>query len=240
MTIDQSPFEWTNGVAHFRGLRVQHRIVTAVGRRFEIACLEDAADLLDEPDFAKPFLEEDRAPYGLELWPAAIMLAEHILRNEPGRSRSAVELGCGAGLASIAAAEAGWRMLATDHEPTSLRFAQYNASVNDSAIEAYELLDWRHPPPGRRFERVFAADVLYQLVDHDPILHCLGAMLSVAGVALVADPNRGVADRFAAMAEASGFEVEVLAASAPGPRGRIVKGRIFRMRRAEPPPPDQG
>ena len=64
MTIDQSPFEWTNGVAHFRGLRVQHRIVTAVGRRFEIACLEDAADLLDEPDFAKPFLEEDRAPYG--------------------------------------------------------------------------------------------------------------------------------------------------------------------------------
>ena len=227
-------FDWRDGVACFRGLRAEHRVVSVGGNTFQLAALEDAADLLDEPDFAKWFLEEDRAPYGLELWPAAIMLAEHILLNGRNAGRQAIELGCGVALVSIAAARAGWRVIATDHEPISLRFAEYNAALNNPGIEAYELLDWHHPPKGRRFERVLAADVLYQLVDHHPLLRCLDALLSPTGEALVADPNRGVADRFPAMAKSHGFEITVRAAAAPGPTGKPVEGRIFRLRRASP------
>jgi predicted nicotinamide N-methyase len=208
-------------------------MVTVAGQTFDIACLDDAADLLDEPDYAKRFLEEDRAPYGLELWPAAIMLAEYILQHESNDGGRAIEIGCGLALVSMAAARAGWIVTATDNEPTSLRFARYNAGLNGAPIEAFEPLDWRHPPAGRRFDRVYAADVLYQLVDHEPVLHCLRALLAPDGLALVADPNRSVADRFAAMAEPHGFTVEVIPTAAPGSAGKRVEGRIFRMRFAE-------
>ena len=231
MTQRSSLFDWRDGVAYFRGLRAEHRVVLVAGNRFRLVALEDAADLLDEADFAKSFLEEDRAPYGLELWPAAIMLAEYILLNGQDVSRRAIELGCGVALGSIAAARAGWRVIATDHEPTALQFAEYNAGLNNAGIEAYELLDWHHPPEGRRFERVLAADVLYQLVDHHPFLRCLNTLLSPGGEALVADPNRGVADRFPALAESHGFKVTVRAATAPGPTAKPVAGRIFRLRR---------
>ena len=146
---------------------------------------------------------------------------------------SEIEIGCGLALVSMAAARAGWRVIATDNEPTSLRFARHNAAQNNVPIAGFESLDWRHPPAGRRFDRVYAADVLYQLVDHEPVLHCLRALLAPDGLALVADPNRSVADRFAAMAESHGFVVEVISAAAPGPAGKRVEGRIFRMRLAE-------
>ena len=231
MTRRSSLFDWRDGVAYFRGLRAEHRVVPVAGNQFRLAALKDAADLLDEADFAQSFLKEDRAPYGLELWPAAIMLAEYVLLNGQDAGWQAIELGCGVALVSIAAARAGWCVTATDHEPTALRFAEYNAALNEAGIEAYELLDWHHPPAGRRFERVLAADVLYQLVDHRPILGCLDKLLAHDGEALVADPNRGVADRFPALAESAGFEVTVRAALALGPSGKPVAGRIFRLRR---------
>ena len=230
MPVNQDLFEWKEGMPFFRGLPVERRMVTVAGQTFDIACLDDAADLLDEPDYAKRFLEDDCAPYGLELWPAAIMLAEYILQHESHDGGRAIEIGCGLALVSMAAARVGWRVLATDNEPTSLRFARYNAGLNGAAIEAFESLDWRHPPSDRCFDRVFAADVLYQLVDHEPVLHCLRTLLATDGIALVADPNRGVADRFASLAESRGVAVEVIPTGAPGPAGKRVEGRIFRMR----------
>ena len=232
MAVDQDLFTWNDEVPHFRGLRVQRREVTIAGESFRVACLDDAADLLDEPDYAKRFLEDDCAPHGVELWSAAVMLAEYILRNEINRGGQAIEIGCGLALVSIAAARVGWRVIATDNEPTSLRFARYNAAQNNARIDGFESLDWRNPPDNRRFDRVFAADVLYQLVDHEPVLHCLQALLAPRGLALVADPNRSVADRFAAMAESHGFAVEVIPAAATGPAGKPVEGRIFRLRLA--------
>ena len=229
MAVDHDLFDWKDGAPFYRGLPVERRVVTVAGQTFNLACLDDAADLLDEPDYAKRFLDEDRAPYGLELWPAAIMLAEYILQNDRSGGGQAIEIGCGLALVSMAASRAGWNVMATDNESTSLRFARYNAAQNDVRIDGYESLDWRNPAKERHFDRVFAADVLYQLVDHEPILCCLKVLLSPDGVALVADPNRGVADRFGAMAESHGFVVEVISAAATGPAGKRVEGRIFRM-----------
>lgn len=158
------------------------------------------------------------------------MLAEYILHGEEGEGRSAIELGCGLGLVLMAAAKGGWRVIATDCDPISLRFAEYNASLNRADIAAFELLDWHHPPAGRRFERVFAADVLYQLVDHAPIAQCVDQLLAGDGVALLADPNRGVADRFVSTAEDYALDVNVIPAAATNLTGRNVDGRIFLVR----------
>ena len=227
----EPPFETADGTPRYRGLPVELRSVHIAGRAFRIAGLEDAADLLDEPDFARRFVEEDRAPYGMELWPASITLAEHIMQGEDGAGRCAIELGCGLGLVSMAAALKGWSVTATDSEPTSLRFAEYNATVNHADIVAFELLDWHLPPAGRTAERIFGADLLYQLVDHVPILECVRQLLSDDGVALIADPGRGVADRFASLAADRGFMVDTRRTSATIADGREVSGRILHLRR---------
>lgn len=223
-------FEWIDGTPYFRGLRVEQQTVEIAGQSFDIVGLRDAADLLDHDDYAKRFLDEDVAPYGLELWPAARMLAEHVLEGEDGRGRSAIELGCGLGLVSIAASGSGWNVIATDNESTSLRFAGYNAHLNNANIAAFETLDWHHSPTDRQFERIFAADVLYQLMDHKPVLACVSALLAPDGVAVIADPNRGVADRFASLAEGHGFDVRTTEAKTPNAKGKTVNGRIFQLR----------
>jgi len=230
MSGPDSLFDYVDGDAYFRGLRVEQRTIEVAGHSFTIVGLEDAADLLDQDDFARRFLEDDVAPYGLELWPAARMLVEHCLRSEDGKGRSAVELGCGLGLVSIAASMKGWRTLATDNEQTSLRFAEYNARLNGADIAAFATLDWHDPPRGRKFERIFAADVLYQLADHVPVLACVRALLASNGIAFIADPNRGVVDRFASLAKAHGFRIHTATAAAPNARGKTVSGRIFELR----------
>ncbi len=225
-------FEWTEGEPHFRGLRVERRCVRVGSYEFHIAALQDAAALLDDAELIKEFERTDRLPYGLELWPAAVMLASHVAQSETGNGRSAIELGCGVGLVSLAAARRGWRITTTDVDPTALRFAEFNAVRNRVVIGDYRLIDWRDPPAGSRYARVFAADVLYQLIDHRPLIGCLDALLDTDGIAFVADPNRAVADRFPALAEETGFKVRVEAASTMVNEKKSVAGRIFVLTRS--------
>ena len=231
MTQAEPLFEAVDGVECYRGLSVERCTVNLAGLTFRLAGLKDAADLLDLPDFAQRFVEEDLAPYGIELWPAAVMLADHVLRGEHGQGRTAIELGCGLGLVSLAAASRGWQVLATDLDPVALRFAEYNAAANGIEIAGFELLDWHTPPDGKRYDRILAADVLYQLVDHAPLLRCLDRLLADDGVALVADPHRGVADRFESMAVEHGFDVQLIATTTINNAKRPVEGRVFRLRK---------
>ncbi len=78
---------------------------------------------------------------------------------------------------------------------------------------------------------MLAAVVLYQRVDHAPLLACIDALLEKDGLAIVADPNRGVADRFAEAAFARGIYVRLSGASADNRLGERVEGRRFFLRR---------
>lgn len=221
---------WIAGAPCLRGSPIGARDVRVGRHGFRLAAVDDAADLLEDAFFAHRFVAHDLAPYGAELWPASIMLAETILGEPYGADRRAIELGAGLGLVSIAAARHGWRMTVTDHDETALRFARYNASLNDVALPALSILDWHRPSIAARFARVFAADVLYQLTDHESLLRCVRSLLASDGVALIADPGRGVADRFAERAREAGFDVSVQSAAAPNHAGRTIDGRIFRLR----------
>jgi len=226
-----NPFDWTTGGPQFHGLPVLHREINVAGQTYRVAALKDAADLLDLPEFEERFIKQDIAPYGLELWPSAVMLAEHFAKSDPGDGRSAIELGCGLGLVSVAATRCGWRVTATDNDEDALRFTRYAASINGVSLDECSILDWNHPPADKRFTRIFAADVLYQLIDHSPFLRCIDALLESDGEALIADPNRGVADRFPQIAKDAGFIVEVIATHATMDDGSQVAGRIYVLRR---------
>lgn len=80
-----------------------------------------------------------------------------------------------------------------------------------------------------RYARVFAADVLYQAVDPEPILRCIDRLLDDGGLAILVDPNRGVADRFAELAEQAGFCVGITPASTRVDNERTVDVRIFEL-----------
>ena len=95
----------------------------------------DSDELLEE----EAFDHEEFLPYWAELWPSSVALAKAVgaraLRGAP-----TLELGCGLGLASIAAARAGGRVLATDWSAEAIRFTTGNAARN--SLEMPGLNNW--------------------------------------------------------------------------------------------------
>jgi hypothetical protein len=60
---------------------------------------------------------------------------------------------------------------------------------------------------------------------------CIDRLLKPDGMALLADPNRGLADRFPTVAREQGFEVRTTPGFATNAEGRQVRGRIFHLYR---------
>lgn len=227
--VENTLFEWRDGCAFYRGLAVNHEKFEVASKHFTVACLLDAAALLDHDDFARSFLDDDRAPYGMEIWPSSTMMAKHILEGEDGAGKNALDLGCGLGLVSLAGTLKGWRMTAADHEPIALEFARYNAALNKIDIAEFADLDWNHPAPDRKFHRIFAGDILYELINHQPILNCIRQLLTEDGMVFITDPLRRLADRFEALAVENGFAVDVIPTSHLFRDRGDVEGRIFQL-----------
>ncbi len=80
------------------------------------------------------------------------------------------------------------------------------------------------------FEWVFGADLLYERVNHSPLLSCIERLLSPGGVALIVDPNRIVADGFELMAGDAGFDVKVGPTSKQTVDDCEATGRVYRLR----------
>src|SRR3954447_12839229 len=90
----------------------------------------DSEQLLDEDAFE----HEEFLPYWAELWPSGVALARDV-SNRALRGARTLELGCGLGLPSIAAALAGGRVLASDWSPDAIEFAARNATLSGATIE---------------------------------------------------------------------------------------------------------
>ena len=157
-------------------------------------------------DFAA-FDADERIPYWADVWESAIVLAED-LAAEDGRGRTLLELGCGLGLPSIVAARAGFTVTATDYEAPALEGVLYNAAANGIDAIATRELDWRRIPGDLgRFDRVVAADVLYESHHAAALADVIARSLESGGVALVADPCRLKAAAFPPACRAAGLAV---------------------------------
>jgi predicted nicotinamide N-methyase len=82
-------------------------------------------------------VEDERLPYWADVWPSARVLAERVATMQVD-DRRFLELGCGAGLVSVAAAIAGFDITATDYYEEALRFTALNVLVKHGSID-------RHP-----------------------------------------------------------------------------------------------
>jgi predicted nicotinamide N-methyase len=134
------------------------------------------------------------APYWSVLWRSGVALACE-LDGVALRGLRVVELGCGLGVPSIAAARAGAAVLATDACPEALALVARNAHANDVRIETAKV-DWTEPDELVRrapFDLVLAADVLYERASVAVLLSLLPRL---APEAWLADPGRSSAGAF--------------------------------------------
>ncbi len=205
--------------------------VTIGGHQLNILGPADEEALLEDPLVERRFAEDEYMPYWGQLWPAAVMLAEHVLNDEPGRNRSALEVGCGLGLVALAARVAGWDVLATDYDHAALEFTRANALANGLGGINVKYVDWRKPSALNRYSRILASDVLYERRNLQPLADLFNALLADDGVALVSDPNREVAKGFSEVLSKAGLTCNTSSTHAEQPYGRYVNGTIYRIRR---------
>jgi len=166
------------------------------GRRIRFVHPRDPAALLYEDDVAA---DQAYPPYWAELWPSGIELA-HAVSEHDWTGTVAVELGCGLGLPSVAAALAGARVLATDRSADALVFAAVNAEQNGVAIETARC-SWEDPAElvaRGPFQLVLASDVLYGQRNVDEMRALLPRLVAPGGQVWITDPDRPLTEEFLA------------------------------------------
>jgi predicted nicotinamide N-methyase len=134
------------------------------------------------------------APYCAVLWRSGLALARE-LEGESLRGLRVVELGCGLGVPSIAAARAGASVLATDACAEALALVDRNARANDVDVET-ATVDWAQPGELVRrapFDLVLCADVLYERAS---VAQLLTLLPRLGPEAWLADPGRPAAEAF--------------------------------------------
>jgi predicted nicotinamide N-methyase len=211
-----------------RGIDVDlvEEVVPLGGRDLSIRRPRDSEELLDEEAFER----EEFLPYWAELWPSGVALARAVARRSLGGVR-VVELGCGLGVPSIAAALAGARVLATDWSEDAVALTRLNAERNGATLEV-AVADWNAPGPllaGAPWPLVLAADVLYELRNAELLRPLLPRLVDEHGEVLLADPARPHAQRFLDSLAEDGWELRTRAESPPS---RVA---LHRLRRASSP-----
>jgi predicted nicotinamide N-methyase len=163
------------------------------GAALQVLRPRDAEALLDEHAFE----HEEYLPYWAELWPSGVALARRVAARAL-RGARVLELGCGLGLPSLAAALAGGRVLATDWSPDAIELLEANARRNGVTLET-ALLDWRTPSAviaRGPWDLVLAADVLYERHNVLFMLDLLPRLVDARGEVWIADPGRPPATEF--------------------------------------------
>jgi predicted nicotinamide N-methyase len=179
-------------VALTRRFRTTVQDATIGERTFSILKPANADDLIREEDFVK----DERLPYWADVWPSSIILAGKLLEME-GAGRNALELGCGVGLSTLAAATSGFDVLSTDYYEDALDVTRANVFRNLGTEARTRLVDWRHFPDDLgAFDLIFASDVLYEKEYAELLPTILDRALSAGGIALIADPGRVAAPIF--------------------------------------------
>ena len=193
------------------------------GGEVELMRPPDAEALITE----EAFEHEEFLPYWAELWASAVALA-HDVSLRSLRGAPTLELGCGLGLPSIAAARAGGRVLATDWSPDAVAATAANAERNGVQIETLEC-SWAEPDAileRAPWPLVLASDVLYEARNVELLVDLLPRLVDETGLVLLADPGRVPAERFLARVGEDGWIVRSVAS----PRAKRVL--IHRLRRA--------
>ena len=150
----------------------------------------------DEQALLELYMENESKFVGLPLWgavwPAALALTRHANIGQLCTGATCMELGCGLGLAGIAAAVTGKprSMLLTDYDPVAVEMSVLNAErcgvrevCSGAALDWLKLDAW----PESEFDLVIGADILYEPEMLGPLTAVLTRTIKPGGLFLLAD-----------------------------------------------------
>lgn len=143
------------------------------------------------------------APFWAATWPSGEELAR-VVATAPLRGRHVLDLGCGLGLAGIAAARGGADVLAVDASADAVTFAAENLSLN--GVDARTATcSWADPALAELgpFDLVLGGDVLYSRAGAESLLRRLPALVAAGGEVWMTDPGRAAAEAMLKAARAT-------------------------------------
>ena len=191
--------------------------------------------LLDHPWVRSAAASDDYVPYWAQLWPSARMLAKVVVREKWDaypKPLSVLEVGCGLGLAGVAALSRGLHVTFSDVDETALKFATDNARLNGFTDFDAIPIDFRSPPANVKYPIVIGSDLMYEERLVDPLVDLLEAVLAPGGICLITDPDRTPARVFRWKLGEAGYDVKPELVRAGEPGGERTKGTLYRIRRA--------
>ncbi len=189
--------------------------------------LEAAAQAGDPPQACGPDRAPLRLPYWAELWDSSIGIAQYLLRLLPGRldGQSALDLGCGMGLAGCVAAHLGAAVCFADLEPDALLFARLNSLPYAERVRARRL-DWRHDRLSERFDLILGADILYERSQWEWLETFWLGHLACGGRVLLGEPGRQTGEQFLAWIANRPWQVHQFSETVPS---RPTPIRLFEL-----------
>lgn len=138
--------------------------------------------------------EDERLPYGADLWPSSLALADWLAeRRADIAGRACLDVGCGLGFTALVGQWLGGRVIGMDHDANALAYARINAELNAVSGVTWTVMDWRAPAlkPGGVY-RAWAADIVYEQRFAAPVAAFLAHILAADGAAWIAEPGRTV------------------------------------------------
>ena len=177
--------------------------VHAAGRDWTLLRPADLESLweamTEEESTPQEFIEDERLPYWVELWPSSLALSDWIAeRGNELCGRVCLDMGCGLGLTALVAHSLGAKVVGMDYERDALKFASLNTAENGLSGEPlWAVVDWRIPAFRRgAFDFIWGGDIMYERRFVTPVLDCLEYALAPGGRVWLAEPNRNVYDDF--------------------------------------------
>lgn len=165
------------------------------------------------------------------VWPSAIVLA-NIMHTHVIENLRILEVGCGLGLASLAASRRGANITASDYHPLSDSFLQNNAALNHFPPIHFERGDWSKLNPNLGvFDLIIGSDILYER-DHPELLSAfLGRHSTDHTKVIIVDPGRGHQAKFTHKMQALGYSFSAESVKKSVSETMFFKGKILTYQR---------
>jgi len=168
----------------------------------------EAEDRLERLSGRRTEGDQLHLPYWAELWDSALGIGQLLARRRAEfAGKSAMDLGCGMGLAGTVAARLGMRVLFADLEPPALLFAQLNSLADAPRVRTH-LLNWQTDRLDEQFDLIIGADILYERKQWDFLEPFWRAHLAPGGTVLLGEPGRQTGEMFIDWIAGKGWPLE--------------------------------